>query len=65
MADEFYDGAQAGYVEGYNAALREAIEMIREEFPDPNPLSSIFTPYIGHEIVDKLEQKLVVPWTSS
>jgi hypothetical protein len=39
------------------AVGREVIELIKEEFPDPNPLSSIFTPYVGDAIIDRIKQK--------
>jgi len=53
---DYHEGAQDGFKAGYQQALDAVIEMIREEFPDPNPLSSIFTPYIGDGIIDNIEQ---------
>lgn len=55
MANDYHVGAQDGYKAGYNQALTDVIEMIRDEFPDPNPLSSIFTPYIGDGIIENIE----------
>lgn len=55
MAD-YHEGAQAGFKVGYEQALNDVIQMIRDEFPDPNPLSSIFTPYIGDGIIDNIEK---------
>lgn len=49
------DGYREGYISGYEMALNDVIHMIREEFPDPNPLSSIFTPYIGDGIIEIIE----------
>ncbi len=54
--DRYHEGAQDGYAQGYNIALANIQEMIRDSFPDPNPLSSIFTPYIGYEIIDEIEK---------
>lgn len=54
MAD-YHVGAQDGYKAGYVAALNDVIKMITEDYPDPNPLSSVFTPYIGDHIVDAIE----------
>jgi hypothetical protein len=28
---------------------------IREKFPDPNPLASIFKPYVGQQIADYID----------
>ncbi len=54
--DRYHEGAQAGYKVGYDDALTDIIQMIRDDFPDPNPLSSIFTPYIGDAIIDTIEK---------
>lgn len=56
MADRYHEGAQDGYKVGYQDALTDIIQMIRDDFPDPNPLSSIFTPYIGDGIIDTIEK---------
>jgi len=53
---DYHEGAQDGYKVGYEAALNDVIQMIRDEFPDPNPLSSIFTPYIGDDIIENIEK---------
>ena len=57
--DRYHEGAQDGYKvgheQGYNKALQDVIDMIELEFPDPNPLSSIFTPYIGDGIIENIE----------
>ena len=37
--------------------MREVAQLIEERFPDPNPLSSIFQPYIGDKIVTALRQE--------
>lgn len=37
--------------------MREVAQLIEERFPDPNPLGSIFRPYIGDEIVTALRQE--------
>ncbi len=55
MEPDYHVGAQDGYKAGYNQALFDVIEMIRDDFPDPNPLSSIFTPYIGDGIIENIE----------
>lgn len=36
--------------------LREAADLIDQEFPDPNPLASVFEPYVGDRITDRLRQ---------
>ncbi|WPH58245.1 hypothetical protein SEA_ALONE_115 [Streptomyces phage Alone3] len=55
MESDYHTGAQDGYKVGYERALNDVIEMIRDNFPDPNPLSSIFTPYIGDGIIEEIE----------
>lgn len=55
MEPDYHVGAQDGYKEGYKRALDDVIQMIRDDFPDPNPLSSIFTPYIGDGIIEEIE----------
>jgi len=55
MESDYHAGAQDGYKTGYNQALQDVINMIELEFPDPNPLSSIFTPYIGDGIIENVE----------
>jgi hypothetical protein len=52
---DYHDGAQDGYRTGYNQALQDVVNMIELEFPDPNPLSTLFTPYIGYDIVKEIE----------
>ncbi len=51
MAD-FHEGAQ----EGYHYALIDVIEMIRNEFPDPNPMASLFNEYVGDRIIRRIEE---------
>lgn len=36
--------------------LREVADLIESKFPDPNPLSSIFKPYVGRQIVSELRR---------
>ncbi len=55
MESDYHTGAQDGYNAGYNQALQDVINMIELEFPDPNPLSSSFTPYIGDGIIENVE----------
>lgn len=54
-APDYHAGAQDGYKAGYNKALQDVINMIELEFPDPNPLSTLFTPYIGDGIIENIE----------
>lgn len=51
----YHEGVQDGYKAGYEVALNDVIKMIAKDYPDPNPLSSVFTPYIGDRIVDAIE----------
>ncbi|APC46373.1 hypothetical protein HWB05_gp111 [Streptomyces phage BRock] len=61
---DYHDGAQAGFNEGFNAghtsgyyeAMDDVIALIRDEFPDPNPFSTLFTPYIGDDIIEAIEK---------
>lgn len=39
------------------AVGREIIELIKDEFPDPNPLGSLFSPYVGDLIADRIREK--------
>lgn len=59
MSEEYVPSVRIGYNEGfqmgYEAALDDVIQMIRDNFPDPNPLASIFTPYIGDIIIENIE----------
>jgi hypothetical protein len=41
------------------AVGREVIELIKTEFPDPNPLGSLFSPYVGDLIIDRIKQKFL------
>lgn len=50
----YHAGAQDGFKSGYDRALFDVIHMIQEEFPDSNPLGSIFKPYLGDEIVNRI-----------
>jgi hypothetical protein len=36
--------------------LHELAQEVRDEFPDPNPLASIFKPYLGEEIARFIER---------
>jgi len=56
MESDYHVGTQDGYKAGYNQALDDLRELIEWEFPDPNPLSSIFSSYIGHDIIDRINQ---------
>lgn len=51
-ADEAVRVADAEQLE----LLDSIIRMIEQDFPDPNPLASIFSPYVGDEIVNRLKQ---------
>ncbi len=35
--------------------LKDLAQNIRDEFPDPNPLASLFFDYVGYEIADYIE----------
>lgn len=54
MEDRYHEGAQDGYVDGYNQALQDVIEVIAADFPDPNPLASLFEVYLGNQIIDAI-----------
>jgi len=42
--------------EEYNSILENIIVMITEDFPDPNPLGSLFSTYIGDSIIYAIER---------
>lgn len=50
--DMYHDGAQ----DGYERALNDVIEMIKDEFPDPNPLASLFETYVGTAIINRINE---------
>jgi hypothetical protein len=48
----FHEGTQAGYAQ----ALEDVIRMIVSDFPDMNPMASLFSPYVGDSIVKRIEE---------
>lgn len=52
VSDAYYQGSQ----DGYEQALDDVILMITTDHPDPNPLASLFDPYIGDKIIKSINQ---------
>jgi len=59
-SDRYHDGAQAGYKvgheAGYNQALHDVVRMMKNDFPDPNPLAHIFEPFVVTQIIEAIEE---------
>jgi hypothetical protein len=55
VSEDYYQGAQDGYKVGYNVALIETIDMLKEKYPE---IPNLYNSGTGLDVIESIQEMM-------